>query len=129
MLSEYAPDDGRLPRLAARAASRQGSGSAGTTGKRRAVLAAQLEGVAPACRYWRAPDSAIGIGGAALSERAAGEVPVGWAFRRSRRDRRRAQGRGRPMCGICGIVNFHGDDAQMPGVLEAMTGQMAHRGP
>ena len=33
------------------------------------------------------------------------------------------------MCGICGIVKFHADDAVSPGLLEAMTDRISHRGP
>ena len=33
------------------------------------------------------------------------------------------------MCGICGIVNSNRDNAVSPGLLETMTGKIAHRGP
>ncbi len=33
------------------------------------------------------------------------------------------------MCGICGIVKFRRDDRLEPGVLEAMTNVISHRGP
>jgi len=33
------------------------------------------------------------------------------------------------MCGICGIVNFDPSDPVSPGVLEAMTDRISHRGP
>ncbi len=33
------------------------------------------------------------------------------------------------MCGICGIVKFHADDAVSAGLLEAMTDRISHRGP
>ncbi len=33
------------------------------------------------------------------------------------------------MCGICGILNFDTTDEVMPGLLEAMTDRIAHRGP
>src|SRR3990172_1889670 len=33
------------------------------------------------------------------------------------------------MCGICGIVKFDADDSVSPGLLDAMTDRISHRGP